>query len=127
MDERKQIGIWMDHAVAHVIVPANRNSFQNTLNSEFTQQVKEDSIGKSEHVMHNKEQHQQAKFYKQISEVLGNYNEVLLFGPSTAKDELHNLLKANHQFAKTRIEVLQADKMTEPQQLAFVRKHFLLE
>jgi len=37
---------------------------------------------------------------------------------------LHNLLSADHNFAKINIKVKDTDKMTEHQQLAFVREYF---
>ena len=74
--------------------------------------------------VHNKEQHQQSEFYKKLGEAIINYNEVILFGPTDAKAELHNILKADHRFAKIKIETKQADRMTENQQHAFVREYF---
>jgi len=56
--------------------------------------------------------------------VIKNYDEVLLFGPSEAKAELYNILKAEHQFTKIKIEIKQTDKLTENQQHAFVRDYF---
>jgi hypothetical protein len=53
-----------------------------------------------------------------------DYDEVILFGPTDAKSELYNLLKNDHHFDKIRIEVKPADKMTENQQQAFVKKYF---
>ncbi|MEO5570149.1 MAG: hypothetical protein ABIT08_13880 [Bacteroidia bacterium] len=55
-------------------------------------------------MMHNKEQHQQAEFYKQLDEKIKNYDEVILFGPKDAKAESLNLLKADYRFAKIKIE-----------------------
>ena len=74
--------------------------------------------------MHNKEQHQQSAYYKKLGAIIKTYNHVLLFGPTNAKEELFNLLQADEQFKKITIEVLQADKMTAPQEHAFVRNHF---
>ena len=48
----------------------------------------------------------------------------MLFGPTDAKTELFNLLKADHHFDKINIETKHADKMTENQQHAFVREYF---
>ena len=79
---------------------------------------------KSEHMMHNKEQHQQHEYYKKIGAVIRNYSNVILFGPTNAKVELLNVLKADHNFEKIEIEVEKTDKMTENQQHAFVRDHF---
>jgi len=53
-----------------------------------------------------------------------DYDEVLLFGPTNAKNELVNILKVDHHFDEIKIEVKPADKMTENQQLAFVKEHF---
>lgn len=52
------------------------------------------------------------------------YEEVLLFGPTEAKNELLNLLQADHHFDKINIEIRQANKMTENQQHAFVKEYF---
>ena len=64
------------------------------------------------------------EFYKKLGEVIRKYEEVILFGPTNAKVELYNLLKADHLFSKVKIEVQQTDKMTENQQHAFVKHHF---
>ena len=74
--------------------------------------------------MHHKEQHLKAAYYKKLSTIILGYDEVLLFGPTTAKDELLNTMKANHLFEKIKFEVKQADKMTENQQHAFVQSYF---
>ena len=117
-------GIWMDHSNAHIMEFTADPIQTNTITSKFTHEEKEDSLGRSEHVMHNKEQHQQAAYYKQLGEKIKNYTDVILFGPTNAKDELFNILKEDHRFANIKINVQQADKMTENQQHAFVRKYF---
>ena len=50
---------------------------------------------------------------------------MLLFGPTEAKEELFNLLSEDHRFVNIKIEVKEADKMTENQQEAFVSNYFL--
>ena len=124
MTATKNLGIWMDHSTAHLMEFISDPIQTNIIQSNFTHQEKDHSPGKSEHVMHNKEQHKQSEYYKKLGEAIINYNEVILFGPTDAKAELHNILKADHRFAKVNIEIKQADKMTENQQLAFVREHF---
>ena len=71
-----------------------------------------------------KEQHEQAAYYKQLSAIIKNYDPVLLFGPTEAKTELLNILRADHHFEKIKIEVKQTDKMTDNQQHAFVKEYF---
>jgi hypothetical protein len=74
--------------------------------------------------MHSKEQHQLADYYKAIGEVIRNYDSVVLFGPTDAKTELFNLLRADQRFAKITMDVKQTDKMTEEQQHTFVKEYF---
>jgi hypothetical protein len=124
MKAAKYLGIWMDHASAHLIEFTSDLSTSKIIESKFTHQVKEESLGKSENLMHNKEQHQESVYYKKLGDVIQNYTGVVLFGPTDAKLELFNLLKADHRFAKINIETRQTDKMTEGQQQAFVKEHF---
>jgi len=114
----------MDHSNAHLMEFTTDPIETKTISSTFTHQEKEDSITKSERLMHNKEQHEQSAYYKQLGEIIKNYDRVILFGPTEAKSELFNLLKGDHQYSKIKIEVQQTDKMTENQQHAYVREHF---
>lgn len=124
MTTTKNLGIWMDHANAHLIAFTTDPIETTVITSPFTHQAKEESLGRSENLMHNKEQQQQSGYYKKLGEVIRNYDAVLLFGPTDAKSELYNLLKEDHRFADIKIEVAQADKMTEPQEHAFVKAYF---
>lgn len=121
---KKNLGIWMDHSNAHLMEFTTESIETKIISSTFTQTEKENSLGKSENVMHNKEQHHQAAYFKTLGEVIKNYEKVILFGPTDAKVELYNVLKTDHRFAKTKIEVKQSDKMTENQKHAFVRDYF---
>ncbi len=114
----------MDHSSAHMIEFSHDPVSSETIKSEFTHESKVHSLGKSEHGMHNKEQHQHAEYYHKLGEVIRNYKEVLLFGPTDAKSELANVLHGNHLFSNIKLEIKHTDKLTENQQLAFVRNHF---
>lgn len=114
----------MDHSSAHLLEFTSEATAAEVLESEFTHQDKQETLAKSEHVMHNKEQHQQAAFYKDLGKTILKYDEVLLFGPTDAKTELFNVLKADHQFDHIKLEVQSADKMTENQEYAFVKDYF---
>ena len=74
--------------------------------------------------MQRKNQQQEAAYYKTIAVSIRDYDEGLLFGPTDAKAELVNILKADLSFSKIKIETEQADKMTENQEQAFVRDYF---
>ena len=123
MTAPKNLGIWMDHSSAN-LMELTTDIKTNIIASKFTRDTKENSLDKSENLMHNKEQHQQSEYYKKLGMAIRNYEEVLLFGPTTAKNELANLLKDDHHFEKIKVVVKHADKMTENEQHAFVRKYF---
>jgi uncharacterized ferredoxin-like protein len=120
----KKLGIWMDHSSAHLMEFENAATGSKTIESTFTHQVEQDSLEHGEKAMHHKEQQQQSAFYKQLGETIKKYEEVLLFGPTEAKTELLNVLKKDHHFDNIKIEIKQADKMSENQQHAFVREYF---
>ena len=119
----KNLGIWMDHSNAH-LMEFSTEIKTTIISSEFTHDVKENSLDKGENLMHNKEQHHQSEYYKRLSKVIRNYEKVVLFGPTTAKSELANLLKDDHLFENINVVIKHADKMTENQQHAFVREYF---
>lgn len=74
--------------------------------------------------MQNKEQHETASYYKKISEVISTCTDVLLFGSTNAKTELHNLLRANHLFNDVKIEVRTTDKLDDNQMQTIVKEYF---
>lgn len=124
MKNTEKLGIWMDHSSAHILHSSVDTIETKTISSKFTHIEKEHSLSKSENLMHHKEQQQQHEYYKEIGDVIKNYNEVIVFGPTDAKVELINFLKKDHHFDNIKIEVKNADKMTENQEHAFVKEHF---
>lgn len=124
MNTPNNLGIWMDHASAHLTDFSSDPMETTTIESNFTHQVKQESLSKSESLMHQKEQHQQAKYYNALGDVIKEYDAVVLFGPTNAKVELFNLLRKDFLFSKIQIDIKPADKMTETQQQAFVRDYF---
>ena len=127
MKAENRLGIWMDHASANLMEFTANPIETKTIESKFTHEEKEFTLRKSENLMHNKEQHEQADYYKKLGEVIKNYDDVILFGPTEAKTELYNVLRADHLFEKIKIKTQQTDKLTENQQHAFVRNYFSKE
>lgn len=125
MNIENKIGIWMDHSIAHLIELTSEPGEIKTVESTFTHQEKMRSLNKSESSMHNKEQREQNSYFKELGDIIKNYDEVLLFGPTSAIDELANTLRADSHFEKIKIDVKSADKMTDNQKQAFVRDYFM--
>lgn len=124
MKTERKLGVWMDHSIAHLMELTDKPFEIKTIESEFNHQDKEESLAKGESLMHHKAQHSQLKYFKKLSHEIQNFHQVVLFGPTTAKQELFNLLREDHNFMKTKIEVKDTDKMTPKQQQAFVREYF---
>ena len=124
MEQVKQLGIWMDHSNAFLMDLTDDTIVEKTVTSEFTPYEKEFSLEKSERMMHNKEQHDEASYYKKIGDVIKNYHKIILFGPTDAKLELLNLIRTDRQFVNLMIEARTSDKMTPPQMHEYVREYF---
>ena len=121
----KYLGICMDNSSAHIIELGQETTATKVIDSKFTHEEREQSLSKGENRMHNKEQQFQAEYYKELGEIIKNYEEVILFGPTNAKVELMNILKEDQHFDKIKIYVKSTDRMTDNQQVAFVKDFFL--
>ena len=114
----------MDHATAHLIEFSDVVKATATISLDFDNQDKDETLQRSESEMHNKQQQRQNIYYKKLATVIKDFAEVVLFGPTNAKSELFNSLRENHLFDSIKIEVINADKMTDKQQHEFVRNYF---
>lgn len=123
MKSTKNTGIWMDHSIAYIIEVKENAIVSNTIESE-SHIGKKQNYGKDESLKHNKEQNHLSDYFSKLGNHIKNYENVLLFGPTNAKNELYNLLKEDQQFDKIKFKVESADKLTENQMLAFVKEHF---
>jgi len=123
MEAKKQLGIWMDYLNAHLI-DINSNKNNQSITSKFTFDVKDKALRKNENLMHNKEQQMHELYYKKIAEEILKYDNVLLFGPTNAKQELHNFLNKDLHFKDIKIDIESADKMTDNEKDDFVQNHF---
>jgi hypothetical protein len=124
MKSVKKIGIWMDHSNAHIMKLESEDIVSSIIESQPIIQRKEQNLKRDESLLHNKEHNQISAYYKKLSEIIKEYDEVILFGPTDAKNELLNLLKVDHLFAKIKFEIKLTDKMTENQQITFVKEYF---
>jgi hypothetical protein len=123
MKTKSQLGIWMDHSVAHLMEYDKDSMLYATLEAQVGEQD-EPLNSLDESMIQNKEQNQLTSFFKEISEVIKDYDEVLLFGPTNAKTELFNGLKNDRRFENIKIEIKPTDKMSDNQMHAFVNEYF---
>lgn len=122
------LGIWMDHSHAYLMELKADAIITNCIVSESLM-PEETGVEISQlHVDFNdsykKEKQDLSNYYSKISDVIRNYQQVLLFGPTGAKSELFNLLDADHLFDHIKIEKKDTDKMTENQMHALIKEYF---
>lgn len=123
MRAKRILGIWMDHSTAQLSEWSNSNFMTETIESKPKLHAKEEDLYyKDESHRLNKERSRLDTYYKKLSDAILNYDEVILFGPTEAKDELANILKDNPHFEKIKIVVRPADKMTETEQHEFLKE-----
>jgi len=123
MTTPKKLGIWMDHTTAHIMELKNNSIKSNTIES-LSEKGEKQTFGEDETLEQNTEQAQLADYFTRLSDVIKGYSEVILFGPTNAKTELYNFLKADKQFKNSKIDVATTDYITENQMQAFVKEHF---
>jgi hypothetical protein len=123
MKNIKKAGIWMDHSKAFVMELVSDTIFESITTSEITH-IGEVNLNNSEKMRNIQEQHEQSSFYKNLSEIIRNYQDIVLFGPTQAKDELLNILNLNHLFDSIKIEVVNSDKMSGIEMHKFVKDYF---
>ncbi len=124
MIDKKYLGIWMDHSVAHFVEYTKHSMPIQNADITLTQEEKNTVASDSENTIQNKENQKQGEFYKKLADVIKDYDEVLLFGPTNAKAELHNILKDDHHFDNIKISVESTDHLSHNQQVALVKAHF---
>ncbi len=124
MKFRKRLGIWMDHTHAHLkeyhyeVLNPNNHDIQNPMDRT------KDHLVKGESFLHNAAQPLQSEYYKSLAKEILAFNEVLLFGPSEAKDELFNLIKDDLLYADIKINVKNSGPLSEKQEREVIKLHF---
>lgn len=110
----------MDHSRAHLIEFAGKTIQLNHITAE-TVLTKGECLCKK---ISDIRQRQRAEYYRKLAAQIGNYKEVLLFGPAEAKAELYSLLREDHRFSGIKINMESSDRMTENQEHMFVKRYF---
>lgn len=123
MKNIKQIGIWMDHANAHLMEFADP-MVTKIISSDSTHEEKKETLQKGESFMQRKNQQQEEAYYKEIGESIKGNDEVFIFGPTNARVELINILEADRQFSNIKFVTRASDKMTVGQTQAVVKDYF---
>jgi hypothetical protein len=120
----KQLAIFMDNRNAlfmelynHMIISRNI-VFKSKENEEYIQyNYSMPLFGSDKH-------HHQLAYYKEISNIIQNYQQVVFFGPLDVDSEVYKLLKADEHFKKIKIDFVCTNKMTDFQIHEFALDYF---
>lgn len=138
MHMKKRVGVYMDYQKAYLILEDNKKFFISEIIESAYQEEKEEGevsdttfwgkggirASNNENRKNQKEKNRLKEYYHQLQQKLEEYDEILLLGPSKAKDELKNFLLKSKHYQGKHIVVKSADKLTDNQKIAEVRSYF---
>ncbi len=131
----KKTGIWLDKNQAYIVSLENESHTLKIIESNAEFRVREDGEGKTYtrfgDQFGTKEKSKKAKlnqqlkdFYKTIISAVSDADELYIFGPAEAKNDLNKMiLEHNHLAGKVKA-IESEDKLTENQIVAAVKKYF---
>lgn len=135
----KKIGIWMDQSHALFLAYADEAGvFLEDIPSGIVSRSRIDGEGSDttrlgpspgpasnhEKKKNNIHSNQLNAYFHQLENKLIDKEELFLMGPGVTKTHFFHHLRENKHFSKLKIEVIDADKMSEKQLLAKVKQQF---
>ena len=132
---KKQAGIWLDKEKA-VVINLNDHGYNlKIIESEIETRERYDGEKKKfgrfgsqflneETKKKRRDEEQTNKYLKRIFNNVKNVNEIVLFGPASSKRKLTEMIKSDALMADKLKAVKTADKMTQNQMVAWVKKFY---
>ena len=124
MKTNKQLGIYIDYSNAYLMELINKMIVSR--NIEF--ELKKNSGGNNDNnqgTIESIEEHQlQSAYFLDMCDIIKNYNQVVLFGPTDIKNELFKLLEFDHNFDSIKIQNVNTGKMNEDEMHDFVKEYY---
>ena len=128
--KKKLAGIWVDHSNAWIVRYDEGKESIEEIKSQMEPRVKHTGGSSQSRVPHHKiegrRQELSHKFYQEILAKIGDVDECVLMGPSTAKTELRKCIEKSKALSKCLRDSLPADHMSGRQIAARVREYFHL-
>lgn len=131
----KKIGLWIDHETAVIVIISNGDQKIKKIESQVESHIK--ALGGSrtaspygpqdvatEKKLERKRKQHLHQYYQKIIAAVKEANRIFIFGPGAAKAELEKELKKSKELSLKIAGFEPADKMTEGQVIAKVKKFF---
>jgi stalled ribosome rescue protein Dom34 len=124
----KQAGVWIDHRKAVIVLLSDAGEQVQVLDSDMEKHVRftggrASEDGDTEDTRDRQFELHLNRFYDRVITVLRQADRILIFGPGEAKNELHKRL-AQKGLKERLLPPESADKLTDAQVAAKVRRHF---
>ena len=128
-----RVGLWIDRKTAVIVALEEKRALITRLESGVqrlgyrgaprSRTAYSAKYGQGDNQLHQQYLHHLDKYYKQVVSRLRGARRILIFGPGEAKLDLRKHL-SRQKLGDRVVDVESADKMTERQILAKVRRHF---
>jgi hypothetical protein len=137
--EIKKIGVWMDHAEAKFMEPEKELNSMRTIHSASADMKHfpgESSDGtkiglyrstNNEAHKHRKEENASREYFEYLAGQLEPYDEIFLFGPTTAANEFANYISREKLLVGKKIHMEKTDYLTDPQKVKLIKEFFSLK
>ena len=131
----KNIGIWMDHSKAVIVVINGHNQETMHIESHADSHYRLSGGARSktpygpqdvssEKRLQEKRGHQLHQYYQDIIAQIGDADQVYVFGPGEARTEFEKEIQKSKTLASKIRAIEPADKMTDNQIVAKVKDYF---
>jgi stalled ribosome rescue protein Dom34 len=124
---KREVGLWIDHKRAVIFSLSDEGAEIKRISSELNQQIRlpSGSQKKSAEVQKdNRFTGHLNSYYDEVISYIRNAESILIFGPGEAKNELKKKLGIE-KLQENIVGMETADKLTDNQIVAKVRRHFL--
>ena len=132
---KKNIGIWIDSNKAVIIILSNNTHSLKKIESNivFRERVEGETkkYGRfgGQYLTYEKNRENRRNeltnlFFKKLVKEISNCNAIVLFGPSTMKNQFEKEIKKNMQIADKLVGTYNSDSITENQMVAWVKDCF---
>jgi hypothetical protein len=132
----KNIGLWLDQEKAYIITlnrsrKASIEKFVSDVESRIRDVGEKKPYTQFETTYSNDEGRKQRRqkqerehYFEKLINVIHDADYIYLFGPGQAKEELKNAIEKDHSIHAKLIRIGTADRLTENQMIAAVKKYY---
>lgn len=129
------IGVWIDgheafvirltelgHEVKHIAL--NQSKHKAILHAKHNGVRASMHVATAEGHERNRLENERSHYLRAVLDAMERAERVVLFGPAEVKHELEQAMRNGADWRKTRVQVINTDRMTPNQRLAWVKRYF---